>query len=135
MSASWAWPVSFYSYRADSKTRTHSLKEHKVQRGVDSYPWPTGTSKTTPQLQGCFEFELPDSYGSIPLVSSSRPSRQIPAASCWTIGSHVGIIVLGSKIFATYLCFYPEMNDVCGLCGSREALFQLLAILGPMRTH
>lgn len=37
----------------------------------------------------------------------------------------------GSEAHATYLCFYSGMNDVCGLCGSLEARFQLLVVFEP----
>jgi len=87
-----------------------------------------------PSTARCFEFGLPDSYGSSPPIPRFRPSRLTLAASCWTIGS----LLVSSCWAAKHLqdvCFYPEMNDVCRFCGSREARFQRLVILVPMRPH
>lgn len=131
--ASWACPVSFYSYRADSKTHNHSLDAHKVQMGDGFLPLAYRHVQHHPSAARLLEFQTSSPCSFTPLVSSSRPLKLMPAASCWTIGSHFGIIVLGGQNTCDISVFL-FMNDVRRLCGSREAS-SLLLILGHMRTH
>ena len=72
--------------------------------------------------------KLPNSYGPTYLASLSQASRLLHVTSWWAIVSP-GTRILGCKVRAGYVCFYSEINDVCGLCGSREARFEPVAIL------